>query len=251
MNVIFIVMLFAAFVVSICIHESAHALMALALGDPGPRNDGRVSLNPLRQMAAMGTAVAIVLSFLSGVTLGWGKPVRFDALKLKPGPNFGMVLVALAGPLANLALGVGGAFALQAIPQSPQFYLDVSLGLQGATPLQRVGGALPWWSLRGEQLLFAFIVVNIGLFLINIIPLYPLDGYRVVFALLPSRQAVSFRRAEPYMELIILAILFLVPMLLQFAGAPHELSPVYWIYKGIDAIIFAIVNPAYGIFPLV
>src|SRR5215469_6180327 len=105
MNVIFIVMLLASFVISICIHESAHALAALALGDPGPRNDGRISLNPLRQMAAMGTAVGIVLAFLyGGLTLGWGKPVRFDALKLKPGPNVGTVLVALAGPLANLAL---------------------------------------------------------------------------------------------------------------------------------------------------
>src|SRR5215813_13075671 len=118
MNVIFIVMLLVAFVFSICIHESAHALIALALGDPGPRNDGRISLNPLRQMTAMGTAVAIVLAFLFGFTLGWGKPVRFDALKLKFGPNVGTILVALAGPLANLALGVGCAFALAAIPQS-------------------------------------------------------------------------------------------------------------------------------------
>ncbi|SRR5579885_1975216 len=252
MNVIFIVMLFVCFIVSICIHESAHALMALALGDPGPRNDGRVSLNPLRQMTAMGTAVAIVLAFiLGGFTLGWGKPVRFDALKLKLGPNVGTILVALAGPLANLALGVGCAFALQAIPQSPQFFIDANSGLLGATALQRVGGAVPWWALRGEQLLFAFIVVNIGLFFVNLIPLYPLDGYRVVFALLPSRQAVSFRRMEPYMELIILAILFLLPMLLQFAGAPPELDPVYWIDRGTAAVTFAILNPAYIILSLV
>lgn len=252
MNVIFIAMLFVCFIVSICIHESAHALMALALGDPGPRNDGRVSLNPLRQMTAMGTAVAIVLAFiLGGFTLGWGKPVRFDALKLKLGPNVGTILVALAGPLANLVLGVGFAFALQAIPQPPQFFIDTNSGLQGITPLQRVGGDVPWWALRGEQLLFAFIVVNIGLFFVNLIPLYPLDGYRVVFALLPSRQAVSFRRAEPYMELIILAILFLLPMLLQFAGAPQELDPVYWIDRGTAVVAFAILHPAYIILSLV
>jgi Zn-dependent protease len=161
------------------------------------------------------------------------------------------VLVALAGPLANLALGVGGAFALQAIPQSPQFFDDITHCLPGETLLQCVGGSLPWWSLRGEQLLFAFIVVNIGLFLINIIPLYPLDGYRVVFALLPSRQAVSFRRSEPYMELIILGIIFLLPMLLQLANAPPELNPLYWISLGINAIVFAIVNPAYVYFPAI
>jgi Zn-dependent protease len=252
MNVIFIVMLFASFVVSICIHESAHAVVALALGDPGPRNDGRISLNPLRQMAAMGTAVGIVLAFLyGGLTLGWGKPVRFDALKLKAGPNVGTVLVALAGPLANLALGVGGAFALQAIPQSSQFFQDFSHCLPGETALQCIEGSVPWWSLRAEQLLFAFIVVNIGLFLINLLPLYPLDGYRVVFALLPSRQAVSFRRAEPYMELIILGIIFLLPLLLQLANAPQELNPLYWLGQGINAIVFAIVNPAYGYFPII
>ncbi len=254
MNVIFIAMLFGCFIVSICIHESAHALMALALGDPGPRNDGRLSMNPLRQMTAMGTAVALFLAFLSGgSTLGWGKPVRFDALKLRVGPNFGTILVALAGPLANLVLGLGGAFALQAIPQSQQFLQDVNSPLSGATPLQQVGGALPWPALRAEQLLFAFIVVNIVLFLVNFIPLYPLDGYRVLFALLPSRQAVSFRRAEPYMELIIIGLLFLLPLILQFTGASglEVLSPFYWVNKGTDAIVFAVVNPAYQIFPLV
>lgn len=254
MNVIFIVMLLAAFTVSTCIHESAHALVARALGDPGPRNDGRISLNPLRQMTAMGTAVAIVLAFLSGILpLGWGKPVRFDALKLKPGPNFGTVLVALAGPLANLVLGLGCAFALQAIPQSQQFFIDVDSHLLGASALQQVDGAVPWWALRGEQVLFAFIVVNIGMFLVNLIPLYPLDGYRIVFALLPSRQAVSFRRAEPYMELIILALIFILPLLLQFANASELqiLSPFYWVTKGTEAIAFAIVDPRYVILPFV
>jgi Zn-dependent protease len=253
MNIIFIVMLFAVFVLSICIHESAHALMALLLGDPGPRNDGRLSLNPLRQMTAVGTAVAIVLAFLLGgaLTLGWGKPVRFDALKLRVGPNFGTFLVALAGPLANLALGIGGAFALQAIPQSQQFLLDANSHLLGATAYQRVSGTVPEVVLRGEQLLFAFIIVNVGLALINVIPLYPLDGYRMLFAVLPSRQAVSFRRAEPYMELIVLFLLFFLPMLLQFAGAPPQLSPFYWIVQGVEAIVFAIVNPAYAILSLV
>jgi Zn-dependent protease len=251
MNVIFIVMLLAAFVVSICIHESAHALMALALGDPGPRNEGRISLNPLRQMTALGTAVAIVLAFISGgvLTLGWGKPVRFDALKLRLGPNVGTIVVSLAGPLANLGLGVGCAFALQAVPQSQQFLQDMSHCYSGTTAVGCVGGALPpWWALRGEQFLFALMVVNIGLALVNLIPLYPLDGYRVVFALLPSRQAVSFRRAEPYMELIILALLFLLPMLISFSGADAliYLSPVYWVMRGTLAIAETVVTPFYA-----
>lgn len=257
LNVIFIVMLFVAFIVSICIHESAHALAALALGDDTPRHDGRISLNPLRQMTALGTMVALILSFLStfylagaaaGLALGWGKQVRFDALKLRFGPNVGTILVALAGPLSNLVLGFLGAFGLAAIHQPQRFFDDVLFCVHGSTVTQCVDGTIPWWQFRGEQLLFAFIVVNIGLFLINLIPLYPLDGYRVLFALLPSRQAISFRRAEPYMELIVLAILFILPMLISFTGAGELalLSPFYWVFRGTLAIAGAIIDPNYA-----
>jgi hypothetical protein len=74
-----------------------------------------------------------------------------------------------------------------------------------------------------------------------------------VFALLPSRQAVSFRRAEPYMELIILALIFILPLLLQFANASELqiLSPFYWVTRGTEAIVFSIVDPRYIILPLV
>ena len=255
-NVIFAVMLFASFIVSICIHESAHALAALALGDDSPRHDGRISLNPLRQMTALGTTVALILSFLStlylagayaGLALGWGKQVRFDALKLRFGPNIGTILVALAGPVSNLVLGIAGAFGLAAIHQPQRFFDDLLFCAHGSTASQCIDGAIPWWQFRGEQLLFAFIVVNIGLFLINLIPLYPLDGYRVLFALLPSRQAISFRRAEQYMELIVLAILFILPMLITLTGAGELalLSPFYWVFRGTLAIAESIINPNY------
>ncbi len=251
LNIIFIAMLFGAFIVSICIHESAHALMALILGDDGPRNDGRLSLNPFNQMAPMGGMVALILAFLSSLPLGWGKPVRFDALKLRLGPNVGMILVALAGPLANLLLGLGCGFALQSIPQA-HFIEVISTCLQGAQGLQCAEGPLPWWALRGEQMLFAFMLVNIGLSLFHLIPLYPLDGYKIVFALLPSRQAIGFRRAEPYMELILLAVIFLLPVLISLMGNAElqVITPTYWIFRGVDAISSAVISPLYlAIFP--
>jgi Zn-dependent protease len=253
LNIIFIAMLFGAFIVSISIHESAHALMALILGDDGPRNDGRLSLNPLGQMAPMGGMVALILAFLSSLPLGWGKPVRFDALKLRFGPNIGMILVALAGPLSNLLLGLGCGFVLQAIPQ-PHFTDVISTCNPGALAGQCADGLLPWWALRGEQILFAFMLVNIGLFLFHLIPLYPLDGYKIVFALLPSRQAVGFRRAEPYMELILLGVIFLLPMLINLTGNAELLviTPTYWIFRGVDAISSAVVSPLYLlIFPAI
>jgi Zn-dependent protease len=253
LNIIFIAMLFGAFIVSICMHESAHALMALILGDDGPRNDGRLSLNPLNQMAPMGGMVALILAFLSSLPLGWGKPVRYDALKLRFGPNVGMILVALAGPVSNLLLGLGCGFALQAIPQA-HFAEVLGSCLPGAQGLQCAAGPLPWWALRGEQLLFAFMLVNIGLCLFHLIPLYPLDGYKIVFALLPSRQAIGFRRAEPYMELILLGVIFFLPMLISFTGNAElqVITPTYWIFRGVNAIASAVVSPVYlAIFPAI
>jgi Zn-dependent protease len=252
LNILFIAMLFVAFLVSIGIHESAHALVALLLGDDGPRNDGRLSLNPLRQIAPLGGVVALILAF-SSLPFGWGKPVRIDALKLRLGPNIGMILVALAGPLANLLLGLGCGFALQAIPQT--HFTDVVLGCNpGASPGQCADGLLPWWALRGEQLLFAFMLVNVGLCLFHLIPLYPLDGYKILFALLPSRQAVGFRRAEPYMELILLGVIFLLPLLISLTGNAElqVITPTYWIFRGVDAISSAVVSPLYLVlFPLI
>jgi Zn-dependent protease len=257
LNIIFIVMLFGAFVFSICVHDSAHALMALVLGDDGPRTDGRLSLNPLRHFAPMGGMVALVLAFRALLPLGWSQPVRFDALKLRVGPNFGIILVALAGPLANLLLAVVCGLTLQVIPQAHftgVLSACVQEGVQGVQLLACVGGSLPWWALRGEQLLFALFYVNVALAMFNLIPLYPLDGYKLVFALLPSRQAVGFRRAEPYMELILLGVIFLLPLLISLSGNGQlvVLSPVYWIVKGLDAITSAVVNPLFVvIFPAI
>jgi Zn-dependent protease len=231
-NVILIVETFVTFVLAITLHEAAHAFMAALLGDASPISEGRLSLAPRRQMAAVGTIVAIVSAvqpFPSG--LGWGRPVRIDARRMRIGPNFGTVLVALAGPAVNLVLGLGIAAGLQFIPgyarlasrAGPCSVDNVGLGLQTC-----LSGAQPAWVQRIEQFLFAFAVTNIVLALVNLIPLHPLDGYRVLFALLPNDSAIAYRSYEPYMEFTLLVIFFVLPYILALVHIGF--SPTFWLF---------------------
>lgn len=225
-NVILIVETFIAFVIAITLHEAAHAGMATLLGDATPSSEGRLTVAPRTQMAGVGTIVAIVSCF--GVFpggLGWGKPVDIDARRLRIGPNAGSILVALAGPLMNAILGVAVSFGLLLIPGFQRLGV-ASLRCDNAAN----GGALnfgvslqnclsqaqPWYLVRIEQFLLAFAATNILIALLNIIPLHPLDGYRVLYALLPTRPALRFRDFEPYMELALLVIFFVIPWILSF-----------------------------------
>jgi Zn-dependent protease len=208
---------FVAFVLAIILHNCAQALMASALGDRTPVSKGRFSFLPGGQLSGIGTIVAIVTSISVGCGLGWGKPVETDAPRLRPGPNAGIVIVALTGILTNLFLGLGIAFALTFVPGVS------NLGTAFARCSEQVGspllncmhGVQPTFLLYIEQFLIAFAVTNVGLALLNLIPLYPLDGYYILFALLPSGPAITYRNAVQYMELILLLILFLIPYLLR------------------------------------
>jgi Zn-dependent protease len=236
-NVIWIVEVFIAFVIALALHESAHAAAAAALGDGTPLSNGRFSLAPRRHMSAIGTIVAIVFAMGTVPTgLGWGKPVDVDARRLRVGPNFGLILVALAGPLVNALLGFAVLFGLRLLPgaNALQVSFDRCSGSESGSalgfalagqPLQTcLSGAQNIAVLRVEQFLFAFAVSSIALALLNIIPLHPLDGYKILFALLPNRQAVRYRDFEPYMEFTLLVIFFVLPVLLRFVGIPLNLG---------------------------
>jgi Zn-dependent protease len=219
-NVILFVETFIAFVLAVTLHEAAHAAAAAALGDSAPAAAGRLSLAPRRQMAAIGTIVAIVFSFgFLPAGMGWGRPVDVDARRLRVGPNFGLILVALAGPLVNLVLGIGIALALPLVPGYPALghaLVKCSGTLPGEALQSCLSVAQSAYVLRIEQFAYVFAVTNVALALINIIPLHPLDGYKVLFALLPNRQAITYRDWEPYMELTLLVIFFVVPYILAF-----------------------------------
>jgi Zn-dependent protease len=145
--------------------------------------------------------LCVILAFFpvaaGPVGLGWGKPVKLDPWKLRGGPNFGTLLVTLGGLFMSLIVGVLFAFLLRFLPLS--FLNNV-------------------YTMRITQLVIVFASVNICLAIFNLVPLYPLDGYQIVYTLLPSRQAVQFAKSAAYGPFIILGILFLLPFLAQIGG---------------------------------
>lgn len=165
-----------AIIEAIALHEYAHALAADLQGDRMPRAFGRLSLNPAKHLDPLGT----ILIFLVG--FGWGKPVEFrpEALASK---RFGAAIVALAGPMMNLALAVVAAFVLSPLVQA------------GNT------GVL-------ATFLLSFFSINLLLAVFNLIPLPPLDGSRLLTIFLPPKHQKVIFFLDRYGFIILLAIVF-------------------------------------------
>ncbi len=254
MNTIVIVETFIAFIIAVTLHEAAHAAMAALLGDGSPGGAGRLSMNPRRQMATMGTIVAMTLCFgipLGGtpVGLGWGKPVELDTRRMRVGPDMGMFLVALAGPAFSLVMGLLFSIVLHFMPGYSllSIFVDRCGGESGSMLQLCLSHAQPAWQLRIEQFLFLLAATNILLALLNLIPLHPLDGYNMLFALLPNGPAVRFRDFQPYMELLLLVFFFLVPYLLQIVQLDF-LNPGYWLGHWSAMLASRVAGAAYPLF---
>ena len=155
-------------------HEFAHAYIADKLGDNTPRLLGRVTLNPLAHLDPLGTLLLIVAGF------GWGKPVPFNPINLKH-PKRDSALIAFAGPLSN-------------------FVLASTLGLL----LHLIG--------QGQPVLYGFLYLtifyNIVLGVFNLIPIHPLDGFKVVAGLLPTNLYLQWMQMQGYGTLILLFLVF-------------------------------------------
>lgn len=217
-NVVLALMVVGSFLVAIPLHECGHALMASWLGDKTPIAEGRRSLSLRTHIDPVGTLMCVVLAFQPlPVGLGWGKPVKPDPWKMRVGANTGVLLVACAGPIFSLLIGLVFALLVRLLP--------ISLF---AEP----------FVIRIPQLLLVFACVNVGLAIFNLIPLYPLDGYQILYTILPTKQAVQFAKSATYGPLIILALFFLLPFLAQFTGLgdfPLFRLP-YWIWVGAISI---------------
>lgn len=249
MNVIVIAETFLAFVIAVTLHEAAHAAMAFLLGDSSPREEGRLSLNPRRQLAAIGTIVAMTLSFGAGpipAGLGWGKPVEVDGRRMRVGQDAGILLVALAGPVFSLIMGLLFSIPLHFNPHyvGLKDAVDHCGGTTGSLLQTCLSQVAPVWQLRVEQFLFVLAATNILLALANIIPLYPFDGYHILFALLPNDPAVRLRDFQPYMELTLLILFFLIPYLAAFLQLPL-LNPGYWLASWAADLATRVAGPVY------
>lgn len=238
-NVVLAFMIIGSFLVAVIIHEFGHSLVATMLGDPTPRKEGRLSAALSRQIDPIGTMLCVILAFFpvaaGPVGLGWGKPVKVDPWKLRGGPNFGTLLVTFGGLLISLIVGVLFAFLLHFLP--PSFFNPNNAYL-----------------IRITQLVIVFASVNICLAIFNLVPLYPLDGYQIVYTLLPSRQAVQFAKSATYGPFIILGILFLLPFLAQIGGLSGFFLfhiPTYillasnYLTSFVSGLPFALINQTY------
>ena len=171
-----------ATLVALVMHEMAHAWVSYGLGDPTPRSDGRLTPNPLKHLDPIGTICLLLFHF------GWAKPVMVNPQYYKK-PRLGMALTAVAGPATNLLL----AFLFSGL----YIYL---LKLTGGT----TGGV------TGYFLLFAYysIFLNIGLGTFNLIPIPPLDGSKILGAVLPDRLYFSLMRYERYGTIVLVVLLY-------------------------------------------
>jgi len=200
-NVLLAIMIIGSFLLAVALHEFGHALVARWLGDRTPQTEGRQSLSLRSHLDPVGLLICVILAFQPifafPVGFGWGKPVKADPWKMRVGANLGLFTVAIAGPLFSLLIGLLVAVIVR--------FTDSYLLLNELTT-------------RVLQLLVVFASVNICLTLFNLIPLYPLDGYQIVYTLLPSKQAVQFAKSAPYGPFIILAVFFFLPFLARLSG---------------------------------
>ncbi|MFQ5610705.1 MAG: site-2 protease family protein [Anaerolineae bacterium] len=179
------------------LHEFAHAWMANRLGDPTARGLGRLTLAPRAHLDVMGTILVLAFGF------GWAKPVPVNPRYLRYGPVGGMALVAIVGPLSNLALAAVGAIPFRLGIVDLLGHLPLGLPVLGflvnRTLLPTVG-----------DIFFTFVFLNIILFVFNLLPIAPLDGFRVALAVLPREAAAMLAKTERYGPLILIAVVFLL-----------------------------------------
>lgn len=179
----------------ITLHEAAHGYVARYFGDPTAEQAGRISLNPMRHIDPMGTIVVPLFLLIStkllggaGLLFGWAKPVPVNWSRLR-NPKKDILWVALAGPASNLLMGIMWVLSLRLI---------LMLGMD----------VNDFWG----KMAIAGVQVNLVLMALNLLPLPPLDGGRILYSLLPQPFANQYARIEPY-GMVILIVLMLTGVL--------------------------------------
>lgn len=185
---LFLIFNLVVLIVSVMVHEVAHGLAANALGDPTAKDMGRLSFNPLKHLDFTGSFLVPLLLYISthgGFVFGWAKPVPYNPYNLK-NQKWGPGLVAAAGPLSNFSVALVLGLGLRFAP-----------GLSGGVVLATV--------------LVVYINLLLGVF--NLMPVPPLDGSRILAAILPYRYELIFQRLERFgFFLVIIFIIFVFPL---------------------------------------
>jgi Zn-dependent protease len=197
-------LLMAPLLLSLTVHEYAHARTALAFGDTTARDQGRVTLNPLAHLDPIGTIVLIFTRFI-----GWARPVPVNPANLHP-RRIGDITVSLAGPLSNLVLAVVCALGLHAL------YAAV-----GPPETHTVKTA---YALVGRTML-----ANLGLCAFNLLPLFPLDGHHIVREVLPASRHRGFMAWQVRYGGVALAVLVFAPHLIEAVTGRPVFKPIQWV----------------------
>lgn len=186
----------AVIIVSIVFHELSHGYVAYFLGDPTAKYAGRLTLNPIKHLELFGSVIVPILTYtLGGVVFGWAKPVPYNPYNIKN--KYGEVLVAIAGPISNFLIAFVFAMYFRSL----------------ASPETSPSG----------QLALLIIIVNVTLGVFNMMPIPPLDGFKVFTGLLPY----NLRYIKEYIEKNML--LFIIIFIFTFS---FILDPiVFWIFK--------------------
>jgi Zn-dependent protease len=203
-------------VIAIVFHEVAHGWVARMLGDRTAHDQRRLSLNPLRHVDPVGTVLLpMALALAKAPVFGWAKPVPVNPNRLR-NPRFGMMAVAIAGPITNLLLALVAA---------------VLLGLSWV-PLggDDAGGLAAFWF----ENLFNFLSINIFLALFNLLPLPPFDGGHIVQGLLPRPLAARWAGMARYAFPVVILLLVFLPMLVPGANLVQRLVvPPFLALRGV------------------
>lgn len=172
-------------IIAFTVHEFAHAYIADSLGDPTPRQAGRLTLNPLVHLDLFGSLLLLFAGF------GWAKPTPVNPVLLRQRSRYGLLWVSVAGPLSNLLLAVAAGLVIRS----------------GLINMVWSTGILPTLG----EFLYIFFYLNAVLAIFNLFPIPPLDGEKIITALLPEKVEEAYAKIRPFGSFIMLALILIGP----------------------------------------